>query len=552
MKLRKLLPPLLVVFGVLSLVAWGGKSRVERQLPEQQLVERFSAGQAEVVAQVDAVFAGPQGVWAMQQVTPAPQADDYTLYRRLSLALHGTIPSLEEMRLFEADRGPQRIERWTQRLLEDPRFGDYFARRFARFLVGSEDGPFVVFRRDRFWAWLSEQFSKNTPYDQLVRQMVTSHGLWTGNPETNFITVTANENVLDKNKLAGRTVRAFLGQRIDCAQCHDHPFAAWKQGQFEGLAACYGQCQLSPVGVCDDLKSTFSVEDRMTLEKREVTPDVPFHPEWRPAEGTPREKLAAWLTHPENRRFERAIVNRIWGLVTGVPLSQNCDNPRPVDDLPDPPDEPTADVLAVLDILGRDFREHGYDLKRLISTITATRVFRLASYHPAYESGEQLEQVEQTWAAFPLVRLRPEQIIGAMLQASSLKTIDQNSALFKRATRFFRELEFVRQYGDLGDDEFTLRGSTIPQALLRMNGEFARETSAPSPFGASGRISALATTDQQRLDALFLTCLTRPPTSIERDQFLGEFSKVSKEERAALVEDLFWTLFNSAEFCWNH
>ena len=536
----KTLLPLAVVIGVFAVVAMAARTNVVRQSPTKP--GRVAVETDPIVTDVDRLFARK---WAEAGVTPANPVDDLAILRRLSLVLHGTVPSLEEIRAFESDAGAKRIERWVEKMLEDRRFSDYFARRLARVYVGADEGQFVVFRRDRFWAWLGEQLQKNRPYDEVVREMIAERGLWTGEPQVNFITSAVNEGYVDVNKLAGRTVRAFLGQRIDCAQCHNHPFAEWKQGQFEGLAACYGKVSISAVGVEDNRKEPYKVQDRVSLEDREVPASVPFHEEWRPADGTERERLAAWVTHPENRRFERAIVNRVWGLMFGKAWIE------PVDDLPNPsesgrlPDD-------LLDVLGADFQQHHFDLKRLVATIAATHAFRLSSEHVDFESPEKGRLVEETWAAFPLTRLRPEQVIGAMLQASSIKTIDQNSHWVRRAFRFFQELNFVKEYGDLGDNELAEHSGTIPQALLRMNGEFARDRSEGSPFTAAGRIAGMAPTDEGCLDLCFLVCLTRHPTPDEQVQILPQLEKARGDARKNAVEDIFWTLYNSAEFSWGH
>lgn len=481
--------------------------------------------------------------WTEAGLTPAEPADELHVLRRLSLALHGTIPSLEEIRAFERDSAPQRLERWTARMLADVRFADYFAERLARGFVGTEGGQVVVFRRDRFVDWLSEQLQENRPYNEIVRTMISSQGLWTGRPATNFITAAYANEDLNENKLAGRAVRAFLGQRIDCAQCHDHPFVPqWKQQHFEDLAAYFGQTELA-IGVVDNPKLEYRIEDRETLEMRDVAPAVPFHPEWLPATGTRRERLAGWLTHPENRRFERAVANRVWGLMFGKPLIE------PVDDLPDPGDPKQPDAL---DRLGADFREHGYDLRRLVHVIAASRPFRLASRHEA-EDAELVAQLEREWAIFPVVRLRPEQVIGSMLQAASIKTVDQNSHLFFRFLRFVRSNDFVEQYGDLGENELDERAGTIPQALLRMNGRLSRELSQTNPINASGRTAAMASTDELCLEVCFLVCCTRRPTATERAHFLPQLKDAPNDSRRErVVEDIFWTLFNAPEFSWNH
>lgn len=532
--------PFCVVGLVVSLVAWASSSPVPELHSKREPATIPAVNQT--VAAVNQVL---ETQWSEQNIKPASTVDDQLLLRRLSLALHGTIPSLEELREFEAMEGKGRLQRWTQKLLEDRRFADYFSERFTRAFVGVEQGQFVVFRRDRFKAWLSEQIQANTPYDVLVRKLISGEGLWTGDPETNFITSAMADGNLDRNKLTGSTVRAFLGQRIDCAQCHDHPFDHWKQADFEGLTAFYGQVEVQVLGVRQNQKLNYEVEDRETLEKRTVSPQVPFLSECLPNEGTLREKLATWVTHPENRRFERAAANRFWGLLFGVPYL------TPVDDLPAPTDLAQSEP-DVLDLLGQDFRENGYDIKRMVQTIVATKPFQLASTSPG-SNEEQIQTATDAWALFPLVRLRPEQIIGSMLQASSLKTIDQNSNLFMRGRRFFSELDFVREYGDLGSDELDEFPGTIPQALLRMNGEFAKDNGSATMLNSVGRISQLDLTNEKRVDTCFLVCLTRLPTDLERDHFLQQYQSVSNpQQREKITEDLFWALYNSPEFSWNH
>lgn len=532
--------PLLVAASLVALVVTAARSP-RHPVPEMPQTDELSEALT-TVGRVDQVI---EQRWQAAGVTPAEAAEDRTVLRRLSLALHGTIPSLEELRRFDVDTDPHRIERWTLQMLRDRRFADYFAARLARSLIGSENGQFIIFRRDRFTQWLADEIAEGRPFDQLVREMIASQGLWTGVPATNYITQAADDGVVDPNKLAGRTVRAFLGQRIDCAQCHNHPFADWKQQQFEGLAACYGQAQVRPTGIEDDFKKQFKINDRMTLKDRTVAPAVPFGQEWWPEEGTDRQRLAAWVTHPENVRFERALANRTWGLLFGRPWH------NPVDDLPNPPTGEAAEQ-DLLNLLGADFRTHDYDLRRLVFVISTSRAFRLSSQHPAYTSGEGIETVEAHWAAYPLVRLRPEQMIGAMVQAASIKTIDQNSHLFTRTLKFFRSQDFVRDYGDLGELELEERGGTIPQALLRMNGRFAREVAEASPVSASGRIATMAPTDVEAVETTYLCCLARRPSPEELAAFLTLEDGQPKPRRSDLVEDVYWTLFNSPEFCWNH
>ncbi|HEX6986584.1 MAG TPA: DUF1549 domain-containing protein [Planctomycetaceae bacterium] len=494
-------------------------------------------------SEVDAFFAEE---WSRLGVAVAEPADDLTVLRRASLALHGTVPSLEEIRAFEADGRPDRLRRRVRAMLADSRFADYWAERLARAWVGVEGEPFLIYRRERFTRWLAQQLRENRPYDELARDVLSTDGLWTSEPAANFVTSAVANDVLDHNELAARTVRGFLGQRIDCAQCHDHFFANWKQTQFQGLAAFFGQSAVSLQGVVDQPRMfenvlEYKVEDPATETERVVEPAVPFLPECLPADGSRRDRLAAWVTDPRNERFTRAAANRVWGLLFGRPYVE------PVDDLPDPGDEETV----LLDRLGRSFRDSGYDLRRLIEEIVLSRPVRASSALSDADEGTYRES-EAAWAVFPLTRLRPEQVIGAMIQAGRLQTIDQNSHLLARAIRFFREQDFVREYGDAGEAELDQRSGTVPQALLRMNGQFTREMFEATPFSSAGRIAALAGGDGRLVETCFLVTLTRRPSPEEQDHFLPLVRGTTDDARRQATEDLLWSLVNSAEFSWNH
>jgi len=383
-----------------------------------------------------------------------------------------------------------------------------------------------------------------------VREMVSARGLWTDTPAVNFITQAAANGVIDADKLAGRVSRVFLGARLDCAQCHDHPFASWKQGEFEGLAASFAQAKLSPVGVEDDparvhridRTSVAALATTMTGAGRNVPPRVPFGAEWLGSGGTHRENLAAWVIHTDNRRFDRAIANRMWSILFGKAWHE------PVDDIPDP--GPTSSPDDLLDLLADDFREHGRDLRRLIGVIAATEAFRFASSHPDLGSAEGAERVTATWGAFPLTRLTPDQMIGAMGATTSLQTIERDSHVLTRTIRFFRENDFLREYGQVVDSQGGSLPATIPQALVQMNGKLAREMVEANLATATGRIAGMARDDVARLEVAFLVALTRRPASEERELLLPLVTLAETKGRG--LEDVMWTLFNCPEFSWNH
>lgn len=567
-----------------------------RRVPSERAELEAVAGRVDAALRVEQAAAG---------VTASPRADTLTVARRLSLALTGTIPSLEEIRALEAQPEDEALAWWVDHLLVDRRHADYLAERLARPLVGVEQGSLILYRRRRFVAWLSEQLADNEPWDRISRRMIADTGLWTQHPQTNFVTaaIKPGASVPDEEVLAGRVSRAFLGIRLDCAQCHDHPFDdRWTQADFQGLAAFFGRSKATLVGI-QEVRGAYEYDDPRVAQPVVIAPTVPFSPELLPDAGPDRERLAAWVTHRENRAFSRAIVNRIWALMLGRPLVE------PVDDLSiDAPGSPVVDILA------DDLVAHDFDLHRLLRAIAATETFARESRSPDAEAGAdegggrgveagagegggrgveagagedrgrgveagagenhspeiesaaqsrdgadaedervRLRARMQTWAEFPLTRLRPEQIVGALLQSASLTTVDHESHVLLRLARFAQQSQFIARYGDAGEDELEPESGTIPQRLLMLNGDIVHARTKDDLVGnAATRIALLARDDANAVEVAYLAVLSRRPSTAEADYFAARLAGLDGDARRAAISDLYWALLNSTEFAWNH
>lgn len=495
------------------------------------------------VAKVDAAF---RSSWTAAAVEPTPEANALTLARRFSLALTGAVPSLEEIRRLEnlpKDADP--AASWLDHLFSDRRSADYLAERFARAFVGVETGPFLVYRRRRLVNWLGDQIESNRPYDAIVRDLVSAEGLWTTRPETNFITVTVvqggSKEGPDELKLAGRTARAFLGLSLDCMQCHDDLFDdRWKQTDFHQLASFFAQTDLKLTGIHDDPKTSYQTRYLGETASVRVDPSVPYGSEFFNKEGSRREQLARWITHPDNTPFARAAVNRVWAILFGKPLVD------PVDDLPiDGP------FPAGLEELAREFTASGHDLRHLIRLIALSEPFRRESRSSDPDKPTTLEQ-EASWAAFPLTPLRPEQVAGSVIQSSTLKALDSETHVLQKLRRFAETQDFVKRYGDPGEEEFAGGSGTIPQRLLLMNGKLVHERTEPNPvMNSSTRIARYSPSDETAVKAAFLASLTRYPAQAELDHFVGSLAGTTGDVRDQALADLHWTLINTTEFSWN-
>lgn len=455
--------------------------------------------------------------------------DDLTFARRLALGTVGVIPSLEEIRWYESIEPADRRERYLERLLADRRFGDAVSERLASSWLPIELGDnFVLYRRQRFIAWLADEVRVGRPYDAIVREMISATGRGTDTPAVNFVT----SYEYDPETLAGRTARDFLSLDLDCAQCHDHPFAPWKQKQFRGLAAHFSRVSLSRRGVGDDREQPYRFDADAGRLGVLVEPAYPYAVEHEPAGDSYRERLADWVTDTANDRFAESIANRVWEMMFGRPIVE------PVDNL-----EGKCSAVGVLPILAEDFRQHDHDLRRLFRVIALTSAF---SAPPALAGTAAMDAAP--WSRFPDGRLTPRQIARSLVQLSSLNTVDGETGVLRRVPAFFEQQDFIKMFQSGSDDV----AGTVGQRLMLMNDEIVAARIRAELFTASGRLAMIAPTDERAVELSFLTCLTRRPTPEESTYFVDWLKEAKGDERGRAIEDLQWTLINGTEFLWSH
>lgn len=484
----------------------------------------------------------------------APRASDLEICRRITLALVGSGMSLEEVRAVEQLPENDRVLLWTEHLLSDRRWADYFSERIARACVGTNNGPFLLFRRRKFNSWLADQLQAGVGYDRIVRAMIGADGLWTDTPEINFITATMDETRngrADPVRLAGRTSRAFLAMRIDCLQCHDDVLqkmnfgsddepVAGTQHHFHQLAAFYGGTTLAnPVfrGIVED-KRPYEFKYLNAESEELVSPQVPFQPELLPDSGKPRRRLAQWVTHAENKQFSRAAVNRVWALLFGTGLV------NPVDEIP-----LVGPVPAALDTLAKDFAQHDFDLRRLVAIIVQTEAFQRSSQADFEITAEH----ESSWAVYPLSQLRPDQVASSIIQACRLTAVDDRASIFTQLKAFGDEQKFLQLFGDRGEDEFDSDAVTISQRLLMMNGNLVTDrTKQDLVANASTQIAALVGDNEKAIELTFLSVLNRYPTPAETKVFSEHLNGKYGNTRMRAIADMAWAMLNTTEFSWNH
>jgi hypothetical protein len=480
-------------------------------------------GSQELARKIDAAL---ETAWTKENVTPASRATDLELLRRMTLDLLGTVPSLEELRAFEAEPETGRQERLVARLMADPRFQSAFAERLARITVGpGKKQDDLFYRRRRYTEWLRDQVAHHRPWDEVVREIVASEGVTVDGP-ANFIAAADG----DPAKLAARTSRAFFGIRLDCAQCHDHPFTDWKQKDFEGIAAFYARVERKGPLVFEKANGDYELEDRKSGTPRKVEPAVPFAPDAVEMQVKRRVALGRWITDPKNPFFARAIANRLWAWLMGHGLIE------PVDSI----DEVKPRYPEILSLLENELRADRFDLEALVRAIVSTRAYALSSRgDPA---------LTDAFAVYPLKPLHGDQIANAIWQATSFETEDDHRALLMRLARIDQTNKFMARHGADPDAEVP-EDETLLQRLLLVNGDLLRERiKHDSPVSATNRLIFLAPSDEKLVEVAFLMVLARRPGDAE----LAHFKERLHENRKLAAEDLFWALLNSSEFAWNH
>ncbi len=502
----------------------------------------------ETVAEIDRLFAE---AWQKNAVVPAPEATDEEYVRRLYLDLAGRIPAASEAREFFASTSPTKRKELVEQLLDGPAFVRHFTIIWRNALIPQAfNDPQTRSLVPGFEAWLWKHFSEDTPYDQMVHELITTPIDAGDNPQA-LLTSASSPSAfflvrqLQPENLATGTSRAFLGVRLDCAQCHDHPFDKWKRDQFWNMAAFYSGFQ-RPDGVDPEspmmmaLTETKSSRSIKVPSTGDVVPAVFLtgkEPEWTEA-SQPREILADWVTAKDNPWFAKMAANRLWAQFLGQGIVQ------PIDDFSDnnPPSHPD-----VLNLLAVQFAAHDFDLKFLVRTITATRVYQTTS-RQTHASQKDPTQ----FARMALRGLTPEQFFDSLAEATGFYQPyrTDNPFVIDADTPRGRFLELFRDE----NESPLMKETTILQSLAMMNGDFV---DSATTLENSQTLRAVADfplmSSDEKLETLFIAALSRRPTESEKTT-MGKYiadGGSSKDPKEAMT-DVFWALLNSSEFLLNH
>ncbi len=488
--------------------------------------------------------------WKNLHLGPSKLADDATFLRRAYLDAAGILPTSEEVENFLADPSPDKRSRLVDRLLERDEFVDYWAYKWSDLLLVSSRR----LNSTAMWAfynWIRDSVRENKPWNEFAREIFLSSGSTRKNGALNYFVLHKDPIEMSEN-----ATQAFLGQRITCARCHNHPLEKWTQTQYYQMANLFSRVGVKNGSVAGE-NIVFAKTSGDVLHPRLGRPlppaplDSPSIPLDSPMDR--RTVFANWLTSPKNAMFARTIVNRVWGNFMGRGLVD------PVDDLRATNPASNEELLAAL---ADDFAAHGYDVRRLIRLIMNSSVYQLSSEANASNQSDNIY-----YSKHIIRRLNAEVILDAMSQVTGAPTAFSGYPAGTRALQLPDtqvKSDFLASFGrpprNICDAAERSSDPTVAQALHVINGDtLNKKLSAPE--GTIALFLKLGLSDRRILEYMFLSAFSRYPTDAERQRLTtaleqGRAGKGTEEARREAhrqaLEDMVWALLTSKEFLFNH
>jgi hypothetical protein len=482
-------------------------------------------------------------------IPASPECDDGTFLRRVSLDVTGTLPTAERAAAFLASRAADKREQLVEELLQSPEYADFFANKWTTILKNRRDDSSDLLSNFAFHSWIRGSLFANKPYDDFVRELIGATGTVTSSPPVAWY-----KRVKEPKEQIEDVAQLFLGVRMQCAQCHHHPFERWSQDDYYGMAAFFSQVGRKPSSVRN--------ED-LIFHKRGVAgftnprTSSPVRPvalgaaaETIPPDEDPRLTLADWMAEPSNPFFSRVLVNRYWKHFFARGLVE------PEDDMRDtnPPSNP-----RLLTALAEHFVASKFDLKDLVRTITRSRAYQSADGIAGNESDAQ--NFSHAYSR----RLTAEVLLDSIDRVAESSTTFANLPAGTRAislpdNSYNAASPFLKAFGrpeSLSVCECERSQSpSLTQSLFMINaGDIKAKLSAAG--GRAARYARDPRPDSEKIHELTLAALSREPTIQEllvseayvAAAGVGKAAEAARKER---FEDLIWAVMNTKEFVFNH
>ncbi|NQV25458.1 MAG: DUF1553 domain-containing protein [Rhodopirellula sp.] len=488
-------------------------------------------------------------------IPPSEVCDDATFLRRVTLDIAGRLPKTAEATAFMASTEADKRDQVIDALLRSPDYADFFAGKWTPLLKNRRDDASDITSNFAFHAWIRDSLLANVPYDQIVRELLAATGTVIGNPPVAWY-----KRVTEPKQQLEDVAQLFLGVRMQCAQCHHHPFERWSQDDYYSLAAFFSQVGRKPTGTRGEdlifhkrgLATAKNVKTGESLKPAAFGDDVgDISPD-----ADPRLRLADWMSSKFNPFFAKALVNRYWkhfftrGLI------------EPEDDIRDtnPPTNP--ELLAALE---QHFISSGFDLKSLIREITRSSAYQLSSKPNNYNLVDR-----QNYSRYYPRRLQAEVLLDSIDYLTGAKTAFANLPPGTRAVAlpdnsYNRASPLLQVFGR--PDSLSVcecervQSSSLAQSLHLINSSEIKSKLSVGT-GRAARLAAEDVSDEARISELYLAAFSREPRPDEMKTAVAYLNEpqtdaagkpISKSATArGNFQDLIWALMNSKEFLFNH
>ena len=505
-----------------------------------------------IIAEIDRLIAA---AWSDNDVIAADVADDHEWVRRCFLTLTGRIPTVNEASAFVASQSPRKRTSLVDSLLEDPRYAENLSVTWTNLLIGRVNARNVD--QNALYGFLERQFIKNRPWMETVGDLIAATGRSDQNGATNFLLAHLNDQATPATAV---TARLFLGQQVQCTQCHDHPFAKdRRQDEFWSLNAFFKQAERKPVELSstdeksqnvwtleDSGFSGMTFYDTMRGQQKAVLPEFDGHTMRADDSRSRRAELVRLLAEDSHQLVAQAMINRTWAQVFGYGFTS------PIDDLG--PHNPVSHP-ELLEFLTKSFAKSDYDVRRLMRWLTLSETFQLSSFQAEQSSAIDDPQEGGTplfSRSYPRP-MGPEQVYDSIriaIRSAADQPID--SSIGSTHRREWVE-QFVRSYGTDENDEQLGFGGNIAQAMLMMNGEDLQAAIPLTAFEVTKTVHEGPHGVLKSLERIAMATLNREPSEREEKIFRGRYRTLMRSMPSdvairTVTEDMLWAYLNSSEF----
>jgi hypothetical protein len=486
--------------------------------------------------------------WKSLNIAPSGEISDSAFLRRAWLDAAGVLPTLEQVEEFLGDASPDKRAKLVDRILASDAFVDYWAYKWSDLLLVSSRKLRPAATR-AFYGWIRDSVKANKPWDQFVREIFTSAGSTRQNGALNYFVLHKDPIDLTEN-----VTQAFLGQRLTCARCHNHPLEKWTQTQYYQMANLFSRVGIKS-GATPDESIVFAKASGDINHPRLLKPLLPA-----PLDGKPmtlesaedrRGHFAEWLTNPENSMFSRSVVNRVWGNFFAHGIVD------PVDDVRGTNPASNEELFATVT---RDFAANGYDIRRLVRNIMTSAVYQRSA-----ESNATNVNDTRYFSKYNIRRLPAEVLLDTMSQVTGVPT---EFTGYPQGTRALQlpdtqvQSQFLTAFGRpprfLCDAAERSSDPSISQALHVINGDTLNKKLSDGRSSIA-RLIDLGFPDGRIIDYFTVAAFSRYPTEEEKARLTklitDERAKAagdSLEARRHALEDLLWAMLTSKEFLFNH